>query len=166
MPLTATQLVTLKTEFQTDPRGYGYAGQMNPRNDDMLARLINFARDGVTVPPAGVAGQSIKINQATVNTGLIRGATTLGAFGGLNVDEKDWFSWLTANGEIPVNAETLQQLAGVPDSAGSMWLLADRPAMNAAMEAIMRKWGSRAEELFGRGTVVSIDDVGKALNLV
>jgi len=87
------------------------------------------------------------VDNDVVDTGLIRGNTTFDGFDGLVTAEQSWFEWLTANGEIPVNAETLQQLAGIPTANNSIWAASERTAMNAAMAALMQFTGSRAQEI-------------------
>ena len=93
---------------------------------------------------------------------------TFDGYDGLVVAEQSWFGWLTQNGVIPVNAETLQQLAGIPTANGSIWAAADRVAMNAAMTALMQEPnGSRAQELKSTLGVSSVtpSDVAQARNL-
>jgi len=166
MPLSSTQLAALKTELLTDPKNYGYAGQLSPiRNDDKLTQIVNFVRNGVATPPAGNVGPSIKINNATVDTGVLRAATTYAAYNGLTTGDRAFFNWLTGAGSITVNDDNLQTLAGIPITSGSIWATGQRDAMNLAMEAILRRFASRAEELFGRGVVVTTSEVGTALNL-
>ena len=85
------------------------------------------------------------VNNDTVDTGAIRGETTYDAFNGLTAAEEAWFSWLTQNGVIPVNADTLANLAGI--GGDSKWQLGDRAVMEPRMTALMQRLGSRAEEL-------------------
>lgn len=169
MPLTTAQIAQLKTELQTDPRGYGYNAAV--RNDTDMAEKINRVRDGAAgnVPsnPTAAGGSTdgkIKIQAAAVDTGAMRAATTYAAYNGLTAGDRAFFNWLTGAGAISVNADNLQSLAGVPTATGSIWATADRAVMNAAMDLLLRPYGSRGAELFGRGVTVSIDDVGKALN--
>jgi hypothetical protein len=141
----AIDLQALKTEFQTNPVGMPYLAFVDG-NDTANADIINNA-DG---------SNPRTVNNQNVDTGLIRGNVTFDAFDGLVVAEQSWFEWLTANGVIPVNAETLQQLAGIPTATGSIWAAADRTAMNAAMTALMQRNVSRAEEIvdtIGSGTI-------------
>lgn len=167
MPLTTAQLAILKTELQTDPRGYGYnaAG----RNDTAMAAIINTARDGTNAPTTptadgGAADGSIRLILNTVDTSKVRAVVTQSAFDGLVTATRNYFTWLTGSNTITGNASLLQSLAGVPTANGSIWATGDRTAMNAAMDAVLRKFGSRAEEKFGQGVSVTIDDVGNALN--
>ena len=170
MALTAAQLLTLKNEFVNDPRGYGYEQYwITTPWDGGLNPIINAPRDGSNVPsnPTGAGGAAdgkIKVNNPSVDTGKIRAAVTFAAFDGLVTASQSWFNWLTANGFISVNAHLLQSLAGIPTATGSIWAAGDRTAMNAAMELLMRKYGSRAEELFGVGVVVSTDEISASHN--
>lgn len=164
--MPAFTLALLKTELTTDPRGYAYnaAG----RNDsDILAR-VNAVRDGTnpgTTPTAGggAANGIIQVNNATVDTAMIRAVVTQAAYDGLVTATRTWFNWLTGAGFITVNAGTLQSLAGIPTDTASIWATGQRTAMNAAMNGLMRKVTSRAVELWGRD--VTLDEVGIALNL-
>lgn len=165
--MTPAQIATLKTELQNDPRGYGYNAAA--RNDSAMAATINTARDG-TNPPSnptaagGAANGQIKVNNQTADTGSVRAAITKAAYDGLTTGDRSWLNWFTGAGTFAVSADNLQTLAGVPTAAGSVWSTGTRTAMNAAMDALLRKNGSRAEELFGVGVAVTIADIGLALN--
>lgn len=132
----AIDLQALKDELTTNPASMPYLA-LDAGNDVVNAEVINNA-DG-TNPRT--------VNNKTVDTGDIRGNTTFDAFDGLVTAEQAWFEWLTINGVIPVNAETLQQLAGIPTANDSIWAIAERDAMNAAMAALMQFQGSRAQEI-------------------
>ncbi len=165
--MTPAQLATLKSELQNDPRGYGYNAAV--RNDTDIANRINARRDGTNPPSNPTAGGgnadgTIKLNLLSVDTGVIRATVSFAAFVGLVTSSQAWFQWLTSSGSITVNAALLQNLAGIPTAANSIWAAGDRTAMNAAMEGLMRRFASRAEELFGFGFSVSVNDVGAALN--
>ena len=145
--------VALKDEIENDPETLAYknsAASGDWKDDQVIADIINT--------------QDRSVNNQDVDTGDIRGSVTFDAFDGLSPAEQAWFQWLTQNGVIPVNDETLQQLAGIPTATGSIWQAADRTAANAAMTAIMQFTGSRAEELWGKGRTVSAGDVGRAFN--
>lgn len=125
--------------------------------------------DGNDVANAAVINNSDGANPRTVNfdnveTGDIRGSITFDAFDGLVTAEQAWFEWLTASGVIPVNAETLQQLAGIPTANDSIWATADRTEANATMAALMQFQGSRAQEIKDTlgGEYVSPADIREA----
>lgn len=132
----ALELQSLKDELTNNPIGMAYLA-LTAENDVANANAINNA-DG-TNPRT--------INNSTVDTGDIRGNTTFDGFDGLTTAEQAWFEWLTVNGVIPVNAETLEKLAGIPTANQAIWAAADRTAMNAAMTALMQFQGSRAQEI-------------------
>jgi hypothetical protein len=157
MPLSPTQLISLKAELTNDPRGYGYAADLATGNDSGLVAKLNLPRDGTN------GGQAIRTNNATADTGAIRAAITKAAYDGLAAGDRTWINWLTGAGSITVGPDSLQTLAGVPTANGSVWSTTTRAAMNPAMEAILRRTGSRAEELFG--VTVTESDVIAAKNL-
>ncbi len=166
MALTSAQLAILKTELQTDPRGYAY--NSTARNDSDMAARINTVRTGSNPPSnptadGGLANGSIKLNNLTVDTGAMRSTVTFAAFGGLVTTSQAYFEWLTNAGLLTVNAEMLQNLAGIPTATAAIWAAGDRTAMNAAFEALLRRFGSRAEEKFGYGVSVTVDDIGLSL---
>lgn len=152
MPLNPTQLQALRDEMVNDPRGYGYAADLSSGNDAGLVTRLNTRRDGTNVPPA------IQLSNATADTEAIRAAVTKAAYDGLTTGDRSWLNWLTGAGSIVVNADNLQTLAGIPTSTGSVWSTGTRTAMNAAMDALLRYFGSRSQELF----VVSVTDVDVA----
>ena len=129
-------LQALKDEINNNPVSMPYPAFVDG-NDVAIADIINNI-DG-TNPRT--------VNRDTVDTGDIRGNTTFNGFDGLVTAEQAWFEWLTANGVIPVNAETLQQLAGIPTDTASIWAVGERTQMNAAMTALMQFQGSRAQEI-------------------
>ena len=149
--MTDFTLELLKAEIENDPLGLGYAPGAVWLGDQEIADLMNAA--------------NYTVNRSTVDTGDIRGNVTFDAFDGLVTAEQAWLEWLTANGVIPVTDDTLQQLAGVPTANGSVWAVAERTEMNAAMELLMQFQGGRAEVLWGGGTTISAGQVGAAANV-
>lgn len=131
----AIDLQALDTEITTDPVSMGYPAQVDSASDVATADILNNA--------SGANPRTVNFDN--VDTGAIRGATTFDAFDGLTASEENWFSWLTQNGVIPVNADTLQNLAGV--GGNSKWGVADRPVMEPRMLALMQFQGSRAQEI-------------------
>ena len=142
-------VVALKSEIDTNPVSMPYPA-FTPANDAAIADVINNA-DG-TNPRT--------VSNTTVDTGELRGATPFAAYDGLNAAEQSWYGWLSQNGVIPVNSDTLQQLAGVGGT--SIWKASDRPTMEPRMLALMQRNGSRAEEL--GFTRVTPSDVANARN--
>lgn len=141
-------LVALKAEFTLNPAVMAYLPFVDG-NDVANAAVINNT--------LGLHPRTV--NRETVDTGVIRGTTSYDGFDGLVTASRQWFEWLTVNGVIPVNAETLQRLAGKPTATGSIWNTQTRTAMNAAMTALMQYQGSRAQEI---AKVIGADSVSPA----
>ena len=138
-------LLALKTEVNDDPTGVGY----DPTGP--TAAILAFLNDK---NPATLVAKP-KISSAAIRTGV-----TFDAYDGLSPDEQEWLRWVTgSNGfeeeNLPVTPDLGLQLTGNGTPADSMWAVPDRAAMVAAMEAIFNVPGSRAEILFGFGTVIT-----------
>lgn len=139
-------LATLKTEVATDPLALGYDPE-GLGTQDLLNKLN---------------AKNYTVSKPMINSDDVKDATTYDAFQGLLDPEEVWLQWQTIRQGIgdnmAVTAELRQKLAGDPISTDSIWAAADRAAMNAAMLALMDVPGSRAEVLFGYGTMISRDD--------
>ena len=151
----AIDLSALRSELLTNPALMPYLPLL-PENDVANADVLNN-HDG-TNPRT--------VNHDNVDTGAIRGAITYDAYDGLTSAEESWLNFLCVNGEIPVNADTLQNLAGIGGT--SKWATGDRSTMEPRMAALMQYQGSRAEEI--RDTLgassVTPSDVANARQLV
>lgn len=142
-------IAALAAEITNDPLAIGYKTGSVWNGDQEIADLLN--------------AKNYTVNHKKVDTGDIRGVTTFDAFDGLTAAEEAWFSWLTQNGEIPVNTDTLKNLAGIGGT--SKWGVADRATMEPRMQALMQFTGSRAEVLWGEGATISASQVGQAANV-
>jgi len=130
----AIDLQALKDEINTNPVSMPYPA-FTAANDEAIADVGNN-EDG---------SNPRTVNNDTVDSAAIRSATTFDAFDGLTASEESWLTFLTGNGEISVNSDTLANLAGI--GGNSKWAVADRPTMEPRMAALMQRQGSRAEEL-------------------
>jgi hypothetical protein len=141
-----TDLAELKSEIENDPLGLGYDVD---GNSSVLVGLINEDN------PAFI------VSKPKISSALVRSATTYDAFEGLLGPEENWLQWMTgSNGfeeeNMVVTPDLRASLVG-PGSA-SIWAVADRTEMNAAMLALIDVPGSRAEILWGYGTTISQSD--------
>lgn len=130
----------LKTELTTDPAGIGYA---TAGSGDAVARLINAPR---------VA--SGKANVAGLERAVVLGRVDPGEYLALPAPERDLWRDITSLDPIPMTAEVKQQIAAV-------WGVGT--TTRTRLVALQQKDASRAEELFGDGTVVSRRDILKAM---
>ena len=138
-------LLELKTEIETDPTGLGYSDENT--SDDIA--LINDTQ------------QTITVSKPKISSALVRSETTFDAYNNLSIDEQEWLRWMTgSNGfeeeNLTVTPDLRTQLTG-PGPA-SIWAVADRDEMNTVMLSLIDVDGSRAEELFGYGASISIND--------
>jgi len=138
-------LLALKTEIETDPTGLGYSDQNT--SDDLA--LINDTRP------------TIKVSKPKISSALIRSTTTYEAYNGLLADRQEWLKWMTgSNGfdeeNVTVTPDLRTKLTAT--DLNSIWAAGDRAEMSAAMLALIDVDGSRAEELFGYNTTISIND--------
>ena len=158
----AANLATLKTEIETDPDTIGYDtthAQVGLNNT-----LINANSGSYTVTKPKIASTDIV------------GAVTYDAYNTLTQDEQEWLTWITTactGGEevdnLPINADKRVQLAGQTGGGGSnssIWSAAHRTAMETAMLNLIDVGGSRAEDLFGFGTILSNQDLAAARDYV
>jgi len=134
-------LQALKDEIDNDPVSIGL--DFATQGDVEIADILNN-EDG-TKPRT--------VNHRTASTSEIRSSITFAGHQGLAAAQTGWFEWLTANGEIIVNGEMLQQLGGIPTANNSIWAAPDRVVMNAAMTAVMQFEGSRGQELWDRNVI-------------
>ena len=168
----------LRTELTTDPRGYGYNAAA--RNDTLMAEIIDTIRDGTNPPanptggtPAGNADGHIDIKRSDVKASEIVLAIDLGDMPSLPTNPNNsqlsqerrslaYLQMLSCMTD-PVqllnddgsNTPVVSNVAGI-FTAGSATL--------TRLNALRTRFGSRAEELFGRDTIITADDIGKALN--
>ena len=137
-------LLSLKNEIANDPLGLGYSTENTQTDLD----LINVKRVTITV------------SKPEISSALIRSTCTYDAYNNLAIDEQEWIRWITpgAKGEedLTVTADLKTRITG-PDAA-SIWAVADRVVMNAAMLDLIDVDGSRAEELFGFNASISLLD--------
>ena len=147
-------LQAIKDEITNNPVAMPYPAFIDG-NDVAISEIMNNS--------AGTSPRTV--NNESVDTGLIRGATTFEAFDGLVAAEETYIQWITVNGVIPVNDDTLKNFAGV--GGNSLWAVADRLTMEPRMLSLMQFQGSRAQEIAATiGTSsVTPSDIANARNL-
>lgn len=168
------QLLVLKNEFVNDPRGYGYAAYWAAGYDNGLSYIINAVRDGVvrkaldgvdialpTIPTGagGTANGHIVRNKLSVTPMEVMGV----------IDVRDFIA--NANNLQAAWFESLMQIGGatipLANQDGTKTFIRtnldravnDTNGSQARLDSLAVRFGSRAEELFGTGVVVSVDDV-------
>lgn len=142
----SADLLALKTEVNTDPLSLGY--DLNANITDLVG-IIN--------------AKNYTVNKPYVSPTKIRSTCTYGAYNNLAIDEQEWIRWMTENSgqeteSLEATDDLKLQLTGSGTPTNSIWAVADRTVMVAAMTSIFEVPGSRAEVLFGYGTYISGND--------
>lgn len=140
----------LRAELETDPNGYGYAPLLAAGADQGLADLLNEERANITVRRPDIT--AAEVLEAIDNRDFV--ATP-------NAAHVAWFGSVTRQESVRLVTD-----AGVDTRilGGLRRLLdnADTQGSRARLGAIANRLGSRAEQLFGAGTLVRHEDVTKA----
>ena len=140
-------LLALKTEVNTDPMAYGYVPSDTYAG---VLDIINLKRAEITV------------SKPKISASLVRAGTTLIAYDALLADKQEWLRWMTGSGgfdaeDMTVTDDLREALAGQTGGSleNSIWSAGARTEMEQVMLALIDVEGSRAEQLWGYGTVIS-----------
>lgn len=177
MPLTPAQL---NAEFTTDPQAYGYrtfvsvteGGTLNgPTQDQQLADLINFARNGVAPCPVNnVVGPAVTIRKGSVPTKDVLEAVNIADFSALPTNpnaaalsvERRQLAYLTAIAALDELRILNNDGTNAPPAVVLLAMFPPGSATRDRLITLATRNGSRAEALGGEGTIVSVAAVGLA----
>ncbi len=164
MALSAAQIAALKTELNTDPRGYGFAADLASGNDSGLVAKLNLKRDGapgnVPANPTGAGGQAsgiITVFRTDIPVKEVIASIAPVDYAALTQLQISKITLQFAGTGMIIdatNANTRGSFAGIFSSMSA-------PTV-AAVNALAQRVGSRAEELFGTGAVITDLDVTHA----
>lgn len=149
----------LKQEIVTDARAYGWPALYNAGNDTALAAALNLARTGANGGPA------ISIKRPDIGANELLEAVDIRDFPAApaqvsnNQLAASWFESVT---QFPRLRLLNENGTNTRVRTNLNRLLGDTNGSQARLDALAVKAGSRAEELFGFGTVVSADDIAIA----
>lgn len=133
--------IALKAEITNDPLTLGYAAHVTAGRDIQVANLLNML--GRTVDRVTVSAQEIV--QAIVPS----------EYTSLVAVERDRLAFMLLAGQLSVKNTNVRAAFLLIFGAGT--------ASRAALGALQTRNGSRAEELFGEGTVITSDQVAQAI---
>lgn len=139
----AINYTALATEINTDPQALGYAPFVAAGNDVAIADALNLVR------------ASIDIDRDTIEAYEVIDATVPAEWTALNAAEKQRYQTITGAGKINVKNANVRSSFLAMFAAGT--------TTRANLAALQSRDGSRAEQLFGAGTSISITDVARAL---
>jgi hypothetical protein len=160
----AVNLAALKTEIQTDPLTYGYAPLVAANRPGAVAELLSRIRDGtdgeaaITVRRADISSQEIVQAIDVADYTALPGSPTAAQLSA----ERRYLAWLTLIAAAPTVRLLADDGSNTPVVAN---LLAMFPASGTRTRllALASRFGSRSEQLFGTGTLVTSTDVIEAL---
>lgn len=157
-------MAALRNEIMSDPLGLGYAVHLAAGNHKALADLINHPRDGASAPPSvpgAVAGPVILVPERVAIERIFDAIDVRDVSGSVTAAQLTWlrafFSmrWVFLANPDGTNSRTMDNLLRVVTS--------DTNGSRTRLQALAKRNGSRAEQLFGIEESVSPDDIGKAL---
>lgn len=153
----AINLAALKTELTTDPNAYGYAPLIAAGNAEGLAALLNLRRAAITIRRTDVRPrevlEAIDLRDLTATPAQVNNQALAAS----------WFESVT-QGDATIRLSN-------DDGTDSLLkdnldrLIGNTNASQTRLNAVARRDGSRAEQLWGRDAEVSYLDVGAALGL-
>lgn len=151
-------LAQLKSELQTDPTALGYNSAA--RNDTDMAAKINLPRVSISIRRTDVSPSEIWSAINTADMIAIPAAPTATQLS----TERRQLTWLQGIAAIPtlrlINDDgtdtVIITMAKSIFTAGSATL--------TRLNALSNRNGSRAEQLFGRDTIVAVSDISAAMN--
>jgi hypothetical protein len=144
----AIDYTALATEINNDPSALGYAVPKNAGNDQGVADVINLVR----------AGASFQVNREPIARETFIENINSTEFAALTALQLSRLQVILTGATVDINGTNTQSnLLGIfPNSnvAGTT---------KSNISALLKRQASRAEVLFGRGTIVSATDVSRAL---
>lgn len=143
---SAAQLQTLRDEIDNDPQSLGYSGKTNFQ----IAQILNTV---------GLSGETVDV--PFVTTGEIQGAVVGSEYLLLTAPQRDlWDAVLSAANTsrgVPIDNTNIRgQILDTWDPG---------TATRSNLAALQTRSASRAEVLFGAGTIITDNDVEEALLL-
>lgn len=133
----------LKTEVETDPAALGFAPLVAAENWQGCAALLNAPKAGFKLP-IGVQPSY-----------RVVGAVKRSEWDALTAADKNYLTFLIQAGDVDLSASEIRTALGAIFPAGSV--------SRANLLALVDRSGSRAEELFGAGTIIGYEDVIRAI---
>lgn len=154
--MTLAQLQVLKTEITTDPTGLGYAAASG---DIAVAAILNLKRATIQIRRADITGGEI-LAAVNVEADVVKASANANTQA-QSIDQwrQIWFQTVCL-----MPAIRLLNDDGTNTQVRTVMLAiitAGSPSLTR-LQALQNRDGSRAEQLFGPGTLIDYNDVGAA----
>lgn len=138
----AINYTALKTEIQTDPKVLGYAPFVASGSDWQIANLLNT-----------VGASNEKVNQQYVQPRLVVGCIVYTEWATVAVELRQYLQMVLQD-QVDVNNVQVKAAFQAAFAVGSV--------TRTNITALLNRSASRAEALFGAGTVIAASDVAIA----
>jgi hypothetical protein len=136
----AINYTTLRTEVETDPNNYGFAPLRANGNDTQIVALLNQVRANI----------AITVSQMDFNTFM---RAMMNYLSSLSTAQGTQMQIIGLGGYVYLgDANTRTYLEGVYSTV----------AQKSQLQALYTRQGSRAEQLFGENTILTLDDLVQA----
>jgi hypothetical protein len=136
--------VLLKTEINTDPKNLGYAQHVLSGNDQEIATLLNTL---------GASNETI--SREEISPSELVNNIVYSEWVSTTTDQKTYLNMVLATGKIDALNTNVR--------AGLLAMFGTGTTSRANLIDISTRPASRAESLFGRGTIITNRDVAKAI---
>jgi hypothetical protein len=157
----AIDYTVLKTELNTDPNAYGYAAPRNAGNDVTLAELVNLVRATIQIRRSDITPQEVAAAIDVVDYTALPGSPTAAQLS----TERRFLAWLTAVFALPTMRLLNDDGSNGPIISNFQAMFGAATGTRTRLIALASRNGSRGEQLFGAGTIITSFDVARALRL-
>ena len=151
--LTPAQISQLATELNTDPAGLGYSPLVAAGRDAALVDALNQVRPG----------GAFQVDRERVPTWAIFGSIDAAEFLALTATQREQLLVLLNAGQVDLSNANIRNILVCCGAGAGTGIFANPSATRTNLIALAKRQGSRAEVLWGSGTVVNGRDVSLAL---
>lgn len=144
----AYTLAQLKTELTTDPTGIGYAA-LQASGLGAVAEALNLRKAGIAIARSDITPaeilEAIRVQDLNMTTNVVAG------------------SWFESVMQAPTMRLVNTNGTDTRVLNNIMFLLVNQSGSETRLRALATRQGSRAEQLWGEGTLVPVLDIQTAL---
>jgi hypothetical protein len=151
--LTPAQISQLATELNTDPAGLGYSPLVAAGRDAALVDALNQVRPG----------GAYAVDRERVPTYAIFAAVDAAEFLALTSTQLQQLTTILNAGQVDLSNANIRNILVCCGAGAGTGIFANPSATRSNLIALAKRQGSRAEVLWGSGTVVTVRDVSLAL---
>lgn len=156
-------IVALKSECTNDPQDLGINEAYNLGQDQQVADILNWIRDGVNPCPVNtILGTAITVRRIDITSQEILEALDTRDLPSVTASNQASLAWF--------ESVTQQRIIRLLNDDGSSTrakgnldrLFANGQGSQTRLNNIASRFGSRTEQLFGTNTVVTASDIGES----